>query len=135
MRFGPRWKAEGIEEILDEAFALTPEIYITEYGSDAKVQKWGEPRFKLNDQAQAEYLQQLTEHIQQYCIKRSRPIKGLFCWSDLRIQLEWENGHECQLGMINPIINERRQMIGWNSTPASKYLKGAYQKPAEKETN
>ncbi|MBF8262937.1 MAG: beta-glucosidase [Parachlamydiales bacterium] len=126
MRFGPRWRASGMDEILDEAFELKAPVYITEYGSDAKIQKWGNSRFKIDDEAQAYYLQQLTERIRDYSLRTSREIKGLFCWSDLRRQLEWENGHECKLGIVEPIVNEKRQMIGWTPTPASKYLANAY---------
>ncbi len=84
MRFGPRWKAEGMKEILDEAFELTDQVYITEFGSDAMVQKWGETEFKQDDQAQADYLGQLFAQIKKY----PRQIQGLFCWSDLRRQME-----------------------------------------------
>lgn len=126
MRFGPRHRAEGMEEILDDAFALTNEICITEYGSDGKVQIWGRPGFELNNEVQANYLRQLTERIRDYCARTFRTVKGIFAWSDLRRQMEWENGLECTLGMIDPVIDEQRRMINWNSTPAADYLREAY---------
>lgn len=127
MRFGPRWKAEGMDEILDDAFALTDQIYITEYGADANVQKWGKPRFKPDDNAQANYLQQLTERIRDYSIRTGQEIKGIYCWSDLRRQLEWENGFECRLGLITPSVDKNRQIAGYHGTSASRYLAKAYQ--------
>jgi beta-glucosidase/6-phospho-beta-glucosidase/beta-galactosidase len=126
MRFGPRWRAGAMDEILDEAFAVTDEIYITEYGSDARVQKWGKPGFELDDEAQANYLQQLTEKIRDYSERNRREIKGIFCWSDLRRQMEWENGHECRLPIIDPVVDKNRKMTGWNQTPASQFLAGIY---------
>lgn len=126
MRFGPRWKAEGMDEILDEAFALTDQIYITEYGSDARVYQWGRPGFEFNDAAQADYLKQLTERIENYSTRHRREIKGIFCWSDLRRQMEWENGLECRLATITPVIDKNRRMTGWHPTPASQYLAGVY---------
>ncbi len=131
MRFGPRWKAEGMNEILDDAFALTDQVYITEYGSDAMVHKWGEPDFTADSQAQASYLQQLTETIRDYSQRTLRQIKGIFAWSDLRRQMEWENGHECMLGMIDPAIDDQRRMRCWAVTPAARYLARAYQSSAE----
>lgn len=127
MRFAPRWKADEIDSILDEAFALTDEVFITEYGSDATIQRWGESTFKLDGEAQANYLQQLTERIERYCQENHRSIKGLFCWSDLRPQMEWDNGFECKLGTIDPILDGKRRMIGWKTHPAADYLKTVFQ--------
>lgn len=126
MRFGPRWKAEAMDQILDEAFDLTDQVYITEYGSDARIQKWGQKEFNLDNEAQANYLQQLTDRIRDYCSKTLREIKGIFCWSDLRRQMEWENGFDCQLGLIDPVVNKHRQIIGWNPTPAANYIKQVF---------
>jgi hypothetical protein len=126
MRFGPRWKSVAMDKILDEAFALTDQVAITEYGSDACIQKWGQSKFKIDDEAQAIYLQQLTEKIRDYSARTFREIKGIFCWSDLRRQLEWENGHVCQLGIVEPIVDENRSMTGWKETPASQYLATVY---------
>jgi beta-glucosidase/6-phospho-beta-glucosidase/beta-galactosidase len=127
MRFGPRWRAEAMDEFLDDAFELTDEVFVTEYGSDARVHKWGRDGFELDDEAQALYLKQLTERIRDYCTRTFREIKGMFCWSDLRRQLEWENGHECRLGLLNAVIDdESRRLIGVLETPASQYLKEAY---------
>lgn len=133
MRFGPRWKAERMDEILDEAFDLTDQVYITEYGSDANIQKWGDSGFAFNDAAQAAYLKLLTERIQNYSARTFREIKGIFCWSDLRHQMEWENGFECRLAVLDPILDEKRRMTGWHSTSASRYLAGVYGQDAIKK--
>lgn len=127
MRFGPRWKAKAMDDILDEAFVLTDQVYITEYGSDARVHKWGDSGFKLDDRAQANYLRQLTERIRAYSARTFREIKGIFCWSDLRRQMEWENGLDCKLGIVEPVVDEKRRMMSWNPTPASQYLKEVFQ--------
>jgi beta-glucosidase/6-phospho-beta-glucosidase/beta-galactosidase len=126
MRLGPRWKAEAIDEILDEAFALTDQVFITEYGSDARVYQWGKSGFEFNDVAQADYLKKLTERIQNYSARYRREIKGIFCWSDLSRQIEWENGLECRFGTIDRVVDRNRRMIGWNPTPASQYLARVY---------
>lgn len=122
MRFGPRWKAEGMIEALDEAFALTPNVFITEFGSDAVVQKWGQPSYSIDNIAQAQYLQALIQQIRDY----PKDIQGIFCWSDLRRQLEWENGHECQIALVEPIINESRKLVTFTQTPAAQYLSESY---------
>ncbi len=126
MRFGPRWHAEGINEALDDAFAITPNVFITEFGSDAMVQRWGQPSFALNNEAQAQYLRALTEQIHQYCLTNLRQIQGLFCWSDLRRQLEWENGFDCQLALIEPTVDNHRRLQSFTQTPAAQYLSEAY---------
>jgi beta-glucosidase/6-phospho-beta-glucosidase/beta-galactosidase len=126
MRFGPRHKASGIDECLDDAFDLTDNVYITEYGSDAMLQKWGAAGFERDDALQAHYLQQLTERIRDYCANTFRQLKGIFAWSDLRRQMEWENGFECELATIETHVDENRRMTGYESTPASNYLKGVY---------
>lgn len=126
MRLGPRCSGESMDEFLDEAFALTDEVYVTEYGVDAVVWRWGKEGFALDDAHQADYLEELTQQMKKYCARTGREIKGIFCWSDLRRQLEWENGLESRLGIIDPIVNEDRQMIGWSGTPASRFLAEAY---------
>ncbi len=126
MRFGPRWKAEAIDEILDEAYDLTDEVSITEYGSDARVSQWDGEGFELNERAQANNLQQLTERIKNYVLTRGRTLKGIFAWSDLTQQMEWENGQECQLALIHPVRNELRQLVDWISTLGSSYLAQGY---------
>ena len=132
MRFGPRWKSEGMDEILDEAFALTNQIFITEFGSDARVHRWGESGFTFDDEAQAHYLRELTERIRDYSAQTYREIQGIFCWSDQRIQMEWENGLECRLALINPEVDKNRRMTSWHPTPASQYLKEVYKdEPAQ----
>jgi len=128
MRFGPRWKAERMDDILDDAFALTDQVYITEYGSDSKVHKWGKREFEQDDTAQANYLKQLTERIRDYSARTFREIKGLFCWSDLRRQMEWENGLECKLAIIEPCLDKNRHMDWWEQTPAAEYLATAFGK-------
>lgn len=136
MRFGPRWKADGIIEALDDAFALTPHVSITEYGSDAQVQYWGQSAFQQDDNGQAQYLQQLTEHIRDYSLRTFREIEALYCWSDLRRQLEWENGFDCQLGMINPQVdNTSRRMTAYTQTPAAEYLAKAYKEDVKQQTS
>lgn len=126
MRFGPRWRPNAMKEILDEAFTLTNAIYITEFGSDANVHRWGRAGFEFNETAQAIYLQHLTERIRDYSTRTLRTIKGIFCWSDLTRQLEWDLGSEARLGVNHPVLDTNRRMTGWRQTPASRYLAQAY---------
>lgn len=132
MRFGPRWNAKKMDEILDEAFALTDQVFITEYGSDRNVWEGGASGFAMNDDAQKNYLEQLTERTRKYCERTLREIKGIYCWSDLRNQMEWDNGQECQLAIVNPIVNEQRQLTGFEPTPSSQYLANVYAQPNAK---
>jgi hypothetical protein len=135
MRFGPRWRAEDMDEILDDAFLLTKEVYITEYGSDAMVHHWGKPGFELDRAAQKEYLQKLTERIRDYSARTFREIKGIFCWSDLDPQMEWENGLDCRLAMIEAIVDSERHLTGFQPTPASQYLREMYGEQENKANN
>lgn len=126
MRLGPRCSSQSMDDFLDEAFALTDQVYVTEYGVDARVCRWESGGFALDDEHQADYLNELTRRIKEYTARTGREIKGIFCWSDLRRQLEWENGMESQLAIIDPIMNKDRKMIGWRGTLASRYLAEAY---------
>lgn len=128
MRLGPRCSAESVDEFLDEAFALTDEVFVTEYGADAIVCRWGREGFELDDVHQADYLKELTRRLKEYSARTGREIKGIFCWSDLRRQLEWENGLECQLGVMDPIVNENRELVYARATLASRFLAEAYTK-------
>lgn len=134
MRFGPRWNAEAMNEILDEAYALTDQVFITEFGSDAKIWKWGAPGFRSNDQAQKEYLEKLLREIRKYGEQTGRELKGIFCWSDLRYQMEWENGFDCELGLIKQRVNGKtRQIEGWNQTAGAQYIASVYKREEEEE--
>lgn len=126
MRFGPRWKASAIDEILDEAFEISDEVFITEYGSDACIQKNGSSRYVFDDEAQKQYLQKLTERIETYCKQNKKQLQGIFCWSDLRQQMEWENGLFCRLALVNASVDENRKFISWEKTEASQYLASIY---------
>ena len=125
MRLGARWNAKGIDEALKEAFDLTDQVWVTEFGSDACVQRWGRPGFEVDEEAQAEYLRQLTDRIHNYSIENSKEIKGIFCWTDLS-RFEWNEGHECRMALINPIVDENRKMTGWTETPGSRHLAEFY---------
>jgi beta-glucosidase/6-phospho-beta-glucosidase/beta-galactosidase len=132
MRFGPRWNSKAMKEFLDDAFALTKKVFITETGSDANVWEDGDSDFNQNDAAQAEYLKELIGEIHHYVATTGREIQGIYVWSDLRRQMEWENGKAVLLGVIETIIDEFRRMIGYEDTEASAYLAEVY-RAAEQE--
>jgi hypothetical protein len=44
--------------------------------------------------------------------------------------MEWENGQECRLGIIETTVDEQRRITRWKPTPASTYLAEAYKGPA-----
>jgi hypothetical protein len=122
-RLGTRWRAEALDEYLDEAYAITKNVCITEIGSSRRIQKWGSPRFEDDDEAQAAYLQQLIQRVAGYCEKRERKLLEFYIWSDLRRQMEWDSGLDCVVALIDPEINPiTRQMIGWKSSRASEYV-------------
>jgi beta-glucosidase/6-phospho-beta-glucosidase/beta-galactosidase len=125
-RFGPRLNPTAIEQILDEAFALTRRVAITEFGSDAQLWHWGDFGFQRDEETQARHLRALLDNIEAYCRRKGVSLEGLFCWSDLIRQLEWELGHQSQLGLIHPEVNAARQMMGWRPTRASQELATTY---------
>lgn len=133
MRFGPRWKSSAMDEILDEAFKISDQIFITEYGSDASIQKNGSNQFVFDDVAQQKYLQELTERIENYCKQNKKQIQGIFCWSDLRRQMEWENGFVCRLALVDAFVDENRKFISWKKTQASQYLASIYEQKSVQE--
>jgi hypothetical protein len=92
MRLGARWHAEAFDQVLDQAFSLTDDVGISEYGSDAWVHRWGEEGFVYDDAAQADYFRQQTERIRDYCARTGRSLSTLITWSDLSKQLEWNEG-------------------------------------------
>ena len=133
MRFGPRWNAAAIDEILDEAFKISQEIFITEYGSDACIQKGNAKKFVFDDDAQADYLEKLTERIKNYCYQNDKNIQGLFCWSDLRRQMEWENGLSCRLGLVDAFVDKDRKLVNWKKSKASTYLTSVFESKKSRE--
>lgn len=124
--FGPRWRVSAVDEILEEAAALGKKLVISEYGSDGIVHESGKEGFVCSRKKQAQYLQQLTERIQSYCQRKKVKLKGLFVWSDLIGQMEWDRGRQCSLAMVDPVKNEKREMIGFTPTAASKYIAKAF---------
>ncbi len=126
MRFGPGWNAEAMDRILDDAFALTDQVCITEFGSDAAVCFKGS-EFHVDEEAQKNYLEQLVNRVRDYCHRTSRSVQSLFNWSDLDEQLEWENGLQCKLGTIQRVVDAARRLVGWKTSPASDYMRGVFQ--------
>ena len=128
MRFGPGLAPEKVTRILKEAFAIKPglKVGVTEFGCDGMIQRDGWPDFRLDNEAQAKYIQDFTEHAQQYCESTGHKLSELYCWTAQRRQLEWENGADCKLGILEAIVNTARQLIGWGATPASCYLASMY---------
>ncbi len=114
---------EAIYRYLDEAFALTPRVSITEFGHDANIQKWGSAHFAVNRPLQAAYIERFIDAVKRYCTTREVKLDSIFAWSDLS-RLEWERGvDECKLALVEPTLNENRQLIDWTLTTAANYLK------------
>lgn len=129
MRFGPRCCPDKVFEYLDEAFLLTDQVYVTEFGSDRMVQKWKDTKFHLDEEQQARYLSQLIDEMRRYSMLQKRTLQGIFCWSDLERQLEWENGHECRLGIVRVGVNneKERKFNRFQMTLSSKILAQKYE--------
>lgn len=122
MRFGPAQDAKRIHEILDEAFALGKPVVITEFGSDSTVMPWGSTKFQRDRESQARFLRELFQEIGRYCEAKEKSLSGIFVWSDLSRQLEWENGHECGLGILEQVLDEESRLVSIVLTPAGRVV-------------
>jgi len=133
MSFGPRQQAKRIQDILEEAFAITDDVSITEFGSDATVWKWGDSQFRQDDASQARFLRELVENVRAFSERTFKRLHAIHCWSDLRGTLEWDRGDGPELPIIEPQVDEDRRLTGWRSTPASRYLASVYAGEVEEE--
>jgi beta-glucosidase len=122
--FGPPYQPEDLEEALKEAEKLHVPIAITETGSDARFQAWGEKETKLDEKTQKEYFQKIFSILTRF------KVSGLFVWTLFRNQLEWENGVEkiC-LGLVQDVKKEKSGIVRqWKLSPAAEYLKAVFEK-------
>lgn len=134
MSLGCRHRAEAFTEVLDEAFALTDQVFITEYGVDSISWSRKQKYYRNRNNVQKRCLRDLTEVIQSYCQRKQKPLQGLFCWSDVRGQLEWDEGSAVQMGHFIPVIDTDRKLTSWDTTPVSKYMKEVFTSQSHPES-
>jgi beta-glucosidase len=95
MSFGPAFDPESLDNCLEEASQIGTDIMITETGCDARVQKWGDREFTIDDEVQRRYF----ERIWPILGKWKEQIKGFFAWTFVRGHLEWDLGDFPRLGV------------------------------------
>lgn len=108
MSFGPSFYPESLEKCLDEATALNKPIVISETGCDAKIQKWGDKEFKVDNETQKNYFQRIFPILKKF----QSNLKAFFTWTFVRGHLEWDRGDFPILGVQN--------------SPAAAFLKDVY---------
>ena len=129
MSFGPTVHPQGLEECLREAVRLGHPVDITEIGCDAKLHKWGERGFKLDEETQRETMERYAPILARF----KEQIRTFFVWTpyvseemDQPGQLEWNRGPLTRLGMIKIQKDENRQIQDWEYSLAGNLLRDAF---------
>jgi len=121
--FGPSFYPESMQACLDEAFALGRPVAITETGCDARIQKWGDKEWRLDDDTQAEYFQKIFPIL----MKQKQQLHSLFVWTFWRGHLEWDRGDFPRLGVVAVIHDAKtRAPERFVISPAGKVVKDAF---------
>jgi|GEM_PF-946305 len=146
MRFGIGFHPNSIREDYEEVFAdalklckpvdwkggdpITKKIAITETGRDASVQKWGEEKgfrsteisIEQGDILQRQGFYEILQVLHEY----KDHLQAFLPWTIFRHHIEWENGKEPCLGLIDPIKDEKRNLINWKMSYAAKLISEVY---------
>jgi len=123
MSFGPSFYPESLSACLEEAAALKKPIAITETGCDARIQKWGDKEWRIDDEAQKEYFVKIAPILHRF----KDQMKAFFTWTLYRGQLEWERGDFPSLGVVKLQKDRTRTITGCELTPAAKLLRDAFE--------
>ncbi|MBS0625693.1 MAG: family 1 glycosylhydrolase [Verrucomicrobia bacterium] len=129
MSFGPTVHPQGVRGDLQEAVDLGHDVHVTEIGCDAKLHKWGEKAFRLDEQTQVKTMQRYAPVLGEF----QENIKAFFVWTayaspemDEPGQMEWNRGAGTRLGMIKIFKDDQRRMTGYEYTPGGALIKVAY---------
>ncbi len=121
MSFGPGYYPESIYKCMIEAIALKKPIVISETGCDARMQKWGEKKYRIDEFTQREYFQKIMPILAKF----KDHIKALFVWTVPRNHLEWDRRDFPQLGVVD-IEREDQKITGYRLSPAAKLMSCLY---------
>ena len=121
--FGLSFYPESLQSCLTEAAALKKPIAITETGCDARVQKWGDQEFRIDNETQKEYFLKIAPILHRF----KDQIKAFFVWTLYRGHLEWDRGQYPALGVVKLTKDKDRNITGFETTPASLYLQKSFQ--------
>ena len=122
MSFGPSIYPESLEECLTEAAALEKPIAITETGCDARIQKWRDKEWKIDEEAQKEYFVKIAPILHRF----KDQMKAFFVWTLCRGHLEWDRGDFPTLGIAELIKDRSRNITGCKLYPAAELLQKAF---------
>lgn len=122
--FGPPFSPQDLEEVLEEASEIGVPIAITETGSDANIQRWGDKEFHIENKAQADYVQQITPILGKFSDK----IFAVFFWTMLRGHLEWGGGGTISLGTISVKKDGNGRIVSSQLLPGAEAIRDVFQK-------
>jgi len=122
LSFGPSFYPESLESCLTEAAALNKPIAITETGCDAKIQKWGEAGFSVDNETQKEYFLKIAPILHRF----KDQMKAFFAWTLYRGRLGWERGDFPNLGLVRFEKDKDRVITGYEPSPAAELLRKVF---------
>lgn len=120
--FGPSIYPESLNDCLSEAQSLQVPIVISEIGCDARVQKWGEKSFTVQDEEQLAYFQKILPILAKF----QNSIQGLFIWTLFRGHLEWDRGDFPHLGVIDVVKDREGKVMEYKLSPAAQFLQKVF---------
>lgn len=123
--FGPMVDPASLRACLKEAAELAP-IAITETGCDAMIQEHGasgDHNFTLNEEVQKNYFSAIAPILKEYKEK----IIAIFIWTLVRGQLEWDRGDTPALGLLPLSVDQDRNIVGYQMTPAASLIQRIFQ--------
>jgi len=122
MSFGPSFYPESLQDCLTEAAALNKPIAITETGCDARIQKWGDKEFTIDNETQKEYFVKIAPILHRF----KHQMKAFFTWTLCRGHLEWDRGAFPALGTMELMKDRSRKITGCKLYPAAELLQKVY---------
>lgn len=120
--FGPPCSPDDFHEAAREAFSIPEERIsgkgVTETGVDANLMKFGEKHFRIDNEAQAEWLKKVVDAWSRY------PLKCFFLWT-LHRNNEWRSGQLPKLG-VTTVRNSEDGSFNVENTPAYQLMTRVY---------
>lgn len=121
MSFGPRYTPADFEVCLKEAAALGKPMVISETGCDARIQKFGDKEFKIDDETQRDFFERILPVLKKF----QGQIIAFFAWTLLRGHLEWNRGNFPRLGLVD-VVKVDQQIQSYQLSPAAKLLQRVF---------
>ncbi|HSX25746.1 MAG TPA: family 1 glycosylhydrolase [Chlamydiales bacterium] len=121
MSFGPRYTPADFEVCLKEAADLGRPMVISETGCDARIQKFGDKEFKIDDETQRDYFEKILPVLKKF----QGRIIAFFAWTLLRGHLEWNRGNFPRLGLVD-VVKVDQKIQSYQLSPAAKLLQRVF---------